>query len=389
MKDFEEICKVYGKKIPEFPGENFRNMMGSVLPYGHTKEIPWNLVLPEHAYSHACKTRDLEQQQILSEIGTDIKYYTSVYSETKTVFDYLQPAKVNGLKFKLLSMDKENQVFLDGFQPDAQGFLDVPKYSICDTVTGRQKITSGPNILLLPKKLRGVLQSRFGKDGAIYYLDFTSLEPRVLLSIKSMFEASGSLLIGDVPLSLYSEYPADIYSDALKKMKLSSEINRDTLKQIILPQLYGQAKSATIDLLEKQNVRDPDEVVEMVNEYFGIDFMKEQIRVAHQSTGETFLRTFYRKHVIPSDSKPHVLLNYFIQSTAVDVALFGFKKILERLATTTQVQNLIVPIYVLHDALFLDIHNDVAHLIPKLCTLGSKNIPGFGTQNFYLTGTKL
>lgn len=127
----------------------------------------------------------------------------------------------------------------------------------------------------------------------------------------------------------------------------------------------------------------------MVNEYFGIDYMKEQIRVMYQESGETFLRTFYRKHVIPADSKPHVLLNYFIQSTAVDVALLGFKKILERLATTPQVQNLIVPIYILHDALFLDIHNDVAHLIPKLCILGSKNIPGFGPQNFYLTGTKL
>lgn len=258
MKDFEEICKVYGKKIPMFPGENYRNMMRAVLPHGHTKEIPWNLILPEHAYTQACKTRDFEQQQILSEIGTDIKYYTNVYSETKKVFEYLQPAKINGLKYKLLSMDKENNMFLEGFHPDPSGFLEVPKYSICDTVTGTQKITSGPNILLLPKKLRGILQSRFGKNGGIYYLDFTSLEPRVLLSIKSMMETSGSLLIGDVPLSLYSEYPADIYSDALKKMKLSSEINRDTLKQIILPQLYGQAKSATIDLLEKQNVRDPD-----------------------------------------------------------------------------------------------------------------------------------
>lgn len=390
--DFDEICKVYGKPIPKLVPANYEKMMGQLVQHKNLPKVPWQYVMPEDKYRIACDKKQNEEDEILMQIGQDIDYLTEIYTKTKSVFDSLQPAKVDPVRYKLYSLNDEYKTFLDSFKPDKYGFLPVPKYSICDTVTGRQKVTEGPNMLLLPKKLRNVIQSRFGKDGSIWYIDYTSLEPRVALSVKSY--VCNGVLIGDLPLAKLLEIPAekmdpqpqDIYSHALKTLRLSTEINRDNLKQIVLPQLYGQAKSATIDAIEAQGVRDPDEVVDMVNDYFGIDALREHVL---QQFTQGLLRTFYRRHLAPDDSKPHALLNYFVQSTAVDVALLGFWKIITKLLSIPDAFKVIIPIFVLHDALILDVHKDAEHLIQKLCTLGSKDIPGFAGQRFWLSGSKM
>lgn len=390
--DFDEICKVYGRPIPKLVSANYEKMMGQLVQHKNLPKVPWQYVMPEDKYRIACDKKQNEEDEILMQIGQDIDYLTEIYTKTKSVFDSLQPAKVDPVRYKLYSLNDEYKTFLDSFKPDKYGFLPVPKYSICDTVTGRQKVTEGPNMLLLPKKLRNVIQSRFGKDGSIWYIDYTSLEPRVALSVKSY--VCNGVLIGDLPLAKLLEIPAekmdpqpqDIYSHALKTLRLSTEINRDNLKQIVLPQLYGQAKSATIDAIEAQGVRDPDEVVDMVNDYFGIDALREHVL---QQFTQGLLRTFYRRHLAPDDSKPHALLNYFVQSTAVDVALLGFWKIITKLLSIPDAFKVIIPIFVLHDALILDVHKDAEHLIQKLCTLGSKDIPGFAGQRFWLSGSKM
>lgn len=355
--------------------------------------MPWHNVMPLDSFQTAKQAQDQRLKNILGEIGGDIDYYNLIYSRTKTVFDYLKPAKIDFVRHKVHCLHEENKTHLKSWTADKYGYLPVPEYSLCESVTGRMKIKSGPNILLLPKKFRDIIVSRFGKDGAIWYLDFTSLEPRVALSVKSYI--SSGLLIGSVPHIKLLDFtnseplPKDIYSLALKTLKLSAEVSRETIKQIVLSQLYGQAKSLTIETLEKHNVRDPDEVVEMVNDFFGIDTLRQFILQGYQKTSGAFLRTFYGRHLTPEDGKPHALLNYYVQSTAVDVALLGFQKILQKLSETPGAFQVIVPIFLLHDALILDVHKDVEHLIPKLCTLGAKDIPGFKNQIFWMSGNKL
>jgi hypothetical protein len=149
----------------------------------------------------------------------------------------------------MYSMEEDASAHLTNWNADKYGFLPVPKYVLDETVTGRMKIKSGPNILLLPKKYRDILTSRFGSNGSIWYLDFTSLEPRVALSVKSYI--GNHSLIGSVPLIQLLDLrtddplPKDVYSLALKTLKLSSEVSRDDIKQIVLSQLYGQSKSKT------------------------------------------------------------------------------------------------------------------------------------------------
>lgn len=392
--EFEEICKIYGKTIPRLVPVEYERMMSQIVPQRFMDRIPWKHVMPDDKYRTALTAQQAEQDKILLDIGQDIDYL-EIYSKTKSVFNYLQPAKVDMIRHKLYSLSDDSKQYVEMFKPDKLGYLSVPKYSLCDTVTGRMKVAEGPNVLLLPRKMRDLIQSRFGKDGSIWYLDYTSLEPRVVLSVKDY--VSNDVLIGDLPLSNLLEIPhekiaplpQDIYAYSLKKMKLSAEINRDTLKQIVLPQLYGQAKSVTIDALDAQGVREPDEVVDMVNEFFGIDFMRQYVFQEFSKTGYRHLRTFYHRHVVPSESMAHALLNYYVQASAVDVALLGFEKICRKLAETPAANKVIIPIFVLHDALILDVHNSVEHLIPKLCMLGSKDIPGFAGQRFWMSGSKL
>lgn len=366
--------------------------MQSVLPYNWDKPIPWENVIPKEKYQEIQLSHEKQVNSILLEIGDDIDYL-NYYSKTSSVFGYLQPVKINKVKLKAHLFTGEHKLFLSDIQPDKNGFLPVPQYNLCDTVTGRMKITSGPNILLLPKKLRDIFDSRFGDEGSLWYLDFTSLEPRVILAIKNYL--LNPSLIGNPPQhgiieESFEQIPKDIYTDALKKMKLSNEITRDTLKQIVLPQLYGQAKSLTIENLEHQGVRGPDEVVEMVNDFFGIDGMRNYVNSEYEKTSHKFLRTFLGRHLSPDDSKPHALLNYFIQSTAVDLALLGFERICRKLAEIPTSKEVIVPVFVLHDALILDVHNKASHILEKLCQIGSKNdIPGLSHQMFHITSSKI
>jgi hypothetical protein len=275
--------------------------------------------------------------------------------------------------------------------------------------------------LLLPKDFRKILTSRHGKEGSLWYIDFVSLEPRVALavhkylSVNGYFAPSTNVLIqgGNTPYNpnLYScivgyppqlpdlliskanpnilPLPVDVYQEALRKLKLSSEIDRSMLKQIVLPQIYGQSKNNTIENLEKKNIRRPEEVVDMVNEFFGIDDLRQYVFLDLQKNGHKFLRTFYGRHISPDDSRPYTLLNYYIQSLSVDIALLGFKKILDRIAMVPKASSLIAPVFFIHDAMVLDVHSSMEHHLTNLMNLGSKNIPGFTEHVFHMSATKV
>lgn len=390
--DNDDIFKVYGKHLHDPVPEKYKRAMQAVLP--HTSgSVPWNLAMPSEAFKAVEKSNNQQISLAYEEIGTDLDYYKEIYSKTNSVFGYLHQAKVNFVKHKIYSLTPDGQNALSSWKPDKYGYVPVPKYVLNESVTGRMKIKSGPNILLLPKKFRDILVSRWGNEGSIWYLDFTSLEPRVALSLKSYI--SSNSLIGCVPLmdilnfSIEEPLPKDVYSLALKKLKLSTEVSREDIKQIVLSQLYGQSKSLTIEALEKHKVRDPDEVVEMVNDFFGIDDLRQYVTQEYLKTGSRYLTTFYRRHLTPEDGNTHALLNYYIQSTAVDVALLGFQRILDKLASVPNSSSLIAPLYLLHDGLILDVKNVAEHLIPKLCSLGSQDIPGFRKQTFWMSGNKL
>jgi hypothetical protein len=254
------------------------------------------------------------------------------------------------------------------FQPDEDWFAEEVVYSRCDTRTGRLKVLKGPNILHLPKEQRNILVSRFGKDGKIMSLDFSSLEPRVLLFLKDLVPSAP--LPGSVPRFGLMAPEADIYTSVLTSLGIK-DIPRDLVKEVVLSQLYGAGYDTIMEKLS--GVRDPGGFIEAVNDYFGVDAIRDRLLRQHEANGRAFILSHYGKRVDTSDAKPYILLNYYIQSTAVDVAMYGFRNILRQIHGN----NRIIPLFILVDALILDIHNDESEKLQELCEVGASDIPLF------------
>ena len=377
---------VYGGGEMQYPGrciEEFLDLHGKVITASINKkciqefqavthtlpitEIPWRYALSKLDYAAYIKALVEEIIGCLFPIWHNLEgdYYRNVYSQTTKACSYFQPAKINVAYF---NEQKENfddsltSVF-DSFKPDEDGFSKVPTYSKSKSRTGRLITTSGANMLLLEKKHRTkILESRFGKDGYIIQLDYKSLEPRVLLGYLNKKEEAAQL---------------DIYADAAKKFSLT--IPRDTVKDIVLSKLYGAGKEKILSLLGEN----PAYVMNSINQYFSFREMTDMLQAQHDESGGQFIRNAHGRCIKTDDVQSRVFLNYFCQSSAVDVALMGFHQILLYLKKH-QLLSLVVPIFFLHDAVLLDVHKDAMSEISFLKIIGSQNILKFEDIQFYL-----
>jgi hypothetical protein len=96
------------------------------------------------------------------------------------------------------------------------------------------------------------------------------------------------------------------------------------------------------------------------------DLLK-RLRSEHNENG--FIRNRYRRRIETPDPGDGQLLNSYLQSTGVDVALLGFSEITRRLNPEHA-----VPVALLHDALILDTTQEFAD---KIGATLSVPVPGF------------
>ena len=365
------LSKLFGIEGTVFPKQKWINAY-KTLTNGKTEieSIPWKQIIPDEEFTLNAKNYI---SNILHQLeGIDLSYIET-YEQYQSLFKKLKPAKINVENcFKYIEIASAGQKeLLKTFIPN-EGFSSIPRYSTLDTVTGRLSIASGPNILLLKKDYRDVIESRFGSEGKIVYLDFSSLEPRVLMAINDKNSAKN--------------LPQDIYNHFKQENNLSN-LDRNAVKVALISQLYG-ANEETLYKQLQTKISNPEEFVSSIKEYFGIEKLRLSLREQFSKSGNRYIKNYYSRYIFCSDAKPYVLLNYFIQSTAVDVALQGFTKIVKKIYAS-QLQDIIVPMFVLHDALILDVHQDAYDAIPKLCKLGSSKIKSFEDINFYLKEEKI
>lgn len=84
-----------------------------------------------------------------------------------------------------------------------------------------------------------------------------------------------------------------------------------------------------------------------------------------------------------------ILVNYWNQSTAMDLALLGFSKATKSIRQHIRT-NLVYPLCVITDALYLDIHNSVAEEVnAKVIREGSMGLPKFENVEFFLKSKRL
>lgn len=375
--EYAEIVKLYGLEQHSFPPQKFVTAF-DILTHD-VSNLPWQFILPKETYKIELKKYVTNILKDLESIR--INYYTQHYKKQNIVLDNLKRAAIDLHKYESFVSELEEgpnsgtKVFLKSFNPERLHngiwYASVPEYERTGTVTGRLKINKGPNILLLKKEYRQVLKSKWGADGNIFYLDFKSLEPRTLLAHKEK----------------NIDIPKDIYSYVAQNMGLDEKIDRKYVKTAIISMIYGAGDKE----LKKQLsglVSYPDDFIKSVKEQFGIEELKETLKQQYESNEGKFIHNFYNRRIYGSGIAPYVLVNYFAQSTAVDIALFGFSKIVEHLIKTNSIE-LIRPIFVLHDALILDVHKSAQKFLPKLAKHGATGIPGFENVRFWIENEKI
>jgi hypothetical protein len=233
--------------------------------------------------------------------------------------------------YKILDDPDERDGSLRSFIPDGQGLLNPISYSQTSSCSGRLTIKSGPSILTMRKDRRSLLRSRHS-NGKIIQIDFVSLEPRVALCTAGC------------------PFDGDIY-DLIRRDVLNSEVDRKTAKIATIGCLYGMSAKKLSEVIGSSD--SSRQILKKIRNHFKIPRLERDLKSQISETGS--ISNLYGKVMSPDSDSGHLLVNRFIQSTAADAAILGFSSLCD------QIKNEEVrakPIFVIHDALILDVDCD-------------------------------
>ncbi len=329
------------------PPERYVRSMQLVAP---DQVIPWAKVMPTREHRAFVRALVTGVEESLAQVSKN--YYKAIWGPGNAVLDSMQPAKINTAAWNMLMATRDGNIgALKTFCPKPDGFAPLVVYDRCGTRTGRLKVIAGPNIMTLKADQRGkLLRSRYGNDGAIIMLDFGQLEARVLL-----YEANRRTEGRDLYQALNSELFDGI-------------MDRDNIKGAIISELYGQGKRALGKRLNMSGKK-LDRFVKKVKDHFATRELLSRIKPTFIETGG--IRNRHGRWIEIDEPMDHIIINSYAQSTGVDVTILGFHQIIQECADAR-----IVPIFLLHDAIFLDCHLDELGLLQSIANRGLV-IPGY------------
>lgn len=303
------------------------------------EEDVYSDVLPDHYLS---KWReDIENAELLLRERDKSLNYLGKFEQNQIIFENLHRAKINLLSYRVFKELEKNETIignLQSFKSD-NGYARLASYNQTKTVTGRLINTKeSPKILTLPSRCRKIFESRWQKDGDLLYIDFKTLEPRVIRKING------------------KESSDDIYMEISNS--LDFEVDRVVVKRGIISTLYGS--SACIEGLSEER---SNKVLSATKEYFDLKNILENANIVH----DVGCRSNYFGRPIWNikETKENKLINNYIQSTAVDIALSYFSDLCGVIDL-----DLCKPIFIIHDALVLDVHNDYKNDIVNIVNKG-------------------
>lgn len=307
----EDVFPVFGQEVPRLVSEAMRKSHASIRP---DDIVNWQDALGTQRFVKSLKRVSNEIESSVDSVLSE-SYFPHL-KRSREILTKLQPALVDTevLDRKIRS---GSHGFLDSFKPAHDDVCERVRYSH-DTATGRLTVSSGPRILNLSRENRDILKSRFRK-GAIGFIDFVSLEPRTAL------------------LLTRPEAPMDIYE--AMRAEIGSQHARSQLKVATISALYGQRGDTAI----------PSAVI---GKFFRVPQIHERYL-----RGDVLCNLYGRNL---GSLEERLKLPYFVQSTAVDVALTGFSRVLRAFGE-------MVPLFVIHDALVVDAERD---LLNELSTRG-------------------
>lgn len=380
---------------PTFPSQKQLNAMktvgGSSL---RLKTVPWSLAMPQEAYKG--DLRAVVEWGRKNVLGLDLDYLENVLEPTNEVFDAME-----GL-------------------PCVGG--NVLRYNRVHSATGRMVAVNvndeqGFNILTYPKADRHLLESRYGVEGRLVSLDYSSLEPAVLFTLVRQLGLDEGATTPQNRLSPVFSQPSlttpsgatnrekeveergeDLYSfvgGLLARHGLeSSTIERGVLKVAVITSLYGGTVETIYEQLrEKENFQHykekdlrgtAEKLVELVQDTFCLNAVRAMLVSEAKSNNGVFITNYYNRPISLEDVADYKLVNRYVQSTATDVAMLGFLNVIRELKRPKNrvLYSRVHPAFLLHDAIILDVHNNSLKLLPALCRIGVDGIPGFHNMPF-------
>ena len=302
--------------------------------------VPWFHVIPRKMFlNHMREVFSKALNQISLE--NDSRYIGIFLSEREMLCE-LNTSCVDNVKIQGYidnepnpTVKKSLQTFIgdDGWSPSIF-------YSQTTTLTGRLVVKKGPQILTLPKKYRDVLTSRYD-GGQVMEIDFTSLEPTVLANLQGV------------------EIGGDIYEELSRKV-FDGEISRGITKVVMLSALYGASKNTLQGLIPKKY--SAHDLVSKIHNFFNTRSLVHELSTEIKNTG--YMHNFFGRRI--KKTEEYRVISHYLQSTAVDVALLGFKEISRKI-----VGDGILPLYIIHDAMVLDVPKEG---IEKLQAIVNKGI---------------
>lgn len=307
--------------------------------------IPWSMVLGRHKFTS--RLRDIVRgiQEVTRD--TEIIRYVSTYRRGNKILEGLQQPRIDIETVRRHRTEMTGGVgpltALASFSPNEAGLAPPVEYDRTTTSTGRLKVSHGPSILTLQKECRDIITSRVG--GSIWEVDFVSLEPRVALNIMGI------------------EAPRDIYNGVKERLKMSG-LERSAVKQAVISALYGSSSTSLAEALGGR--REAMGLIREVKEYFQVAELTAKLRSEMACHGGRLHNYYGRPLIDVKDSDPDSkLISHYLQSSAVDVALTGFDDMVNGLKSSG-----IVPIYVIHDAILLDVPQGCEERLQQACTAG-------------------
>jgi hypothetical protein len=285
-----------------------------------------------------------------------VSNYKPMYLNQIEMLSKLSSARIDGLIFLAYKEIEKNETILstlETFKP-FKGYSNQVSYNRDSTLTGRLTVKGGPRILTLPRRCRGILKSRYQK-GKIVAIDFKSLEPRIarLISGQSASE--------------------DIYQEVIDN--LDFDIDRSIIKRATISILFGSKSKSIGNLTDKMS----NALFDYLYNYFSIDALKEKAKVVDSFE---IRRNFYGRPLWNLDEKnDSIILNNYIQSTAVDLSLNCFSDLISKIEDKPA-----IPLFLIHDALILDVSEDYLESFKELVEEGYKCDLGFFPIEFsYIT----
>lgn len=315
----KEILKLYKtKKTAKY--NIFTKMFSDEYLYTHAKSI-----LPESIYEKYCK-------DVKEDIGSikriDTKNYINRFKQNQKIFNSLSRAAIDKLAFLAIKEIENNSTILttlESFKP-TNGFAKKAEYMQAETITGRL-IDSKKSCksLTLPSRYRKIFKSQWSQEGTLFQIDFKNLEPRLIRKINDQ------------------ECSFDIYEDVIKM--LSFDIDRSVIKKAIISILYGQKKKID-NISNEKNI----EIYKVISEYFNLEMLEKYLTISEFNCRYNY---FGRPLWNAEETNTNKILNNFIQSSAVDIALNYFSSLTELLNNDN-----VKFLFIIHDALIVDVKND-------------------------------